>query len=130
MNKNRIFIIYVSISFILIIYSGCISDETESGGGNKKVELTISNITNVTVQLQINISFNDEIVYNESVNIEPEENLTINEFANGFGKYHIYLFIDDERIFENDTYITKHSFPPLFFIRENEIEFRQVRVAH
>ena len=126
MNRIFKFAFFISIMLLLIFSSGCTF--FDKGADNKKVELSIKNWTNETVQILISISKNNEIVYNQTITIAPEEKKVINEFDRGLGTYHIYLFLDENRILDKNVTISKTLYPPKFEIKNDKIEYAQKEV--
>jgi hypothetical protein len=123
---KRIIIYLIAIIILTSLSVGCIS--SDMGGNNKKVELTIKNSTNETVQVLLSVSKDDDLLYNESILINPEEDRVINEFDRGFGIYHFYLFVDEDRVIDTETGITKTQYPPEFDIVDDRIIISQVEV--
>jgi hypothetical protein len=126
MNKIIKITFNMVIVIIIMLTSGCITGD--KGGNNKKVELSIENITNETVEVIITINKNNELLYNDTISIGSNEKKLINEFDQGFGIYHIYMFIDKHRIFNKDIGITKTQYPPEFKITFDKINFIQKEV--
>jgi hypothetical protein len=115
-------ILFIVIS---ILFTGCISDK---GGNNEEVELSITNETDEPTQVLITISYNDRVVYNQTIVINSTEKIIINEFDRGFGKYYIYIFIDNERMIEGYFVFDRGAYPVQFIIKEDKIDWGQTRV--
>ena len=126
MNRIFKFAFLIIIILLLIFNSGCTL--LDKGANNKKVELSIKNWTNETVQILITISKNNEIVFNQTISIASEENKVIKEFDRGLGTYHIYLFLDENRTFDKNVTISKTLYPPKFEIKNDKIEYAQKKV--
>ena len=114
------------IIIMVAISSGCFS--SDKGGNNEKVECTIENSTDDPVGVEIQVTKNGKLIYNNSVMVLPSDNVVITEFDQGFGTYHFYLFIDDGRILDKDISITKTQYPPKFTVTADEIEYSQKEV--
>ena len=122
---NRIINIIILLIIILFLFTGCISDK---GGNNKKVELSITNKTNESLIIQINISKDNIEVYNQTKIINSTEKIIVNEFDKGFGLYHIYLFVDKFRMIDDSFIFEKSSYPVNFEIKEDKIDWSQKKV--